>query len=150
MMYDACTDCGIEKTGKSRRSSERCKSCAQKIRTASPKYNANISAALKGITRTLDTRKKISLVQGGDGDILNRRYPGIKRWNRLVKERDGYLCPCGFQGTKGNNDVDAHHIISKASPVWGKILCAVLENGITLCRSCHNDVHSKEKENGIR
>jgi 5-methylcytosine-specific restriction endonuclease McrA len=166
MKYDACTDCGVEKTG-GQRQKPKCRPCAQRLaqlgrtrspetcekigavhrgKTVSPETRAKMSAAWKGNTNmlgktcSLKTRRNISLAQGGDGDILNRKFPGLRRWTRLVKERDGYCCAeCGYQGAKGKSDVDAHHVIPKSK---FPDLATVLFNGVTLCKPCHKDIHA--------
>ena len=58
-------------------------------------------------------------------------------WAQLVKGRDGFTCQkCGDMG-----DVQAHHI----EPVALRPdLADDLDNGITLCTSCHREVHKRE------
>lgn len=58
-------------------------------------------------------------------------------WVQLVKGRDGFTCQkCGDMG-----DVQAHHI----EPVALRPdLADDLDNGITLCTSCHREVHKRE------
>jgi hypothetical protein len=143
MTYDACEDCKEEKTGGQRRYA-RCRSCSSRLintgYTHSSETRAKMSIAWKGKPKSLEHCRNMSLTQGGDGDILNRRYPGLQRWTRLVKERDGHKCAeCGYQGTKGKRDVDAHHIIHKAAHPE---LATVLFNGVTLCKPCHKDIHA--------
>jgi hypothetical protein len=169
MKYDACTDCGVEKTMRQQRSA-RCGSCAASLRN--PAVNTRYASCVdcgksktnlqqtaprcnscagslkrigkipwnKGQTCSLADRNKISLAKGGNGDILNRKFPGLPRWTRLVKERDGYCCAeCGYQGTPGKRDVDAHHVIPKSK---FPDLATVLFNGVTLCKPCHKDIHA--------
>lgn len=67
-----------------------------------------------------------------------RRTTEYTKWRKAVYERDNYTCAiCGQVGGKLN----AHHIkpFSKY-----KELRTSLENGITLCETCHKRVH-KEK-----
>lgn len=158
MKYDACIDCGIEKTRQQRKTA-RCKSCAcrsaakaahaagnpgHKGKTHSLETRKQISACNKGRTCTLEHRRKISLAQGGDGNIENRRYPGLGSWSQIVKERDGWQCQlCGYQGKKGNKDVDAHHIIPKSK---APSLCSMTSNGITLCKTCHLNEHKQHTQ----
>ena len=58
-------------------------------------------------------------------------------WAQLVKERDGFTCQkCGDTGV-----VQAHHI----EPVSLRPdLADDLDNGITLCTSCHREVHKHD------
>lgn len=58
-------------------------------------------------------------------------------WAQLVKERDGFTCQkCG-----DTEDVQAHHI----EPVALRPdLADDLDNGITLCTSCHREIHKHE------
>jgi hypothetical protein len=108
------------------------------------KMQAAQNGKSKGRILSLDVRQKQSLRQGGDGDLDNRKFPGIQRWTRLVKERDGYKCSeCDFQGAKGDNFMDAHHVIPKAAHPE---LATVLFNGVTLCRPCHKQIHRENIE----
>ena len=132
MKYYSCTDCGIEKTGSTQRSA-RCKSCSKKGNTAWTR------GKLRG-PQSPNHRKNVSLGKGGCGDVENRLYSGIGRWTRLVKERDGCCTMCGTV-----KELEAHHIVPKATR---PDLCAVLENGITLCIGCHRTepwaIHKQE------
>ena len=56
----------------------------------------------------------------------------LAAWSRAVRDRDGNRCRrCG--STQG---IDAAHIIGRAKPRTRY----VLENGIALCRLCHQDL----------
>lgn len=60
-----------------------------------------------------------------------------KQWRKSVFERDNYTCQkCGQVGYKLN----AHHILSFSKH---KDKITKLNNGITLCASCHYSFHSK-------
>lgn len=69
-------------------------------------------------------------------------------WRKRVLERDNYTCQrCGLHLPKdGNLDaycitetlVEAHHIEPVAC---APAMAADIDNGITLCINCHNDVH---------
>ncbi len=60
-----------------------------------------------------------------------------KEWRRQVFMRDKYQCAvCGKKGK-----LDAHHIKTFAD--YPKLRTEV-SNGITLCKSCHRQVHFKE------
>ena len=142
MKYDACVDCGKEKTG-GQQQCMRCRNCSSKLHALKMIGNTYSieNKSLTGQTRSTATRQAISFGHGGTGE-LNRIYPGLQRWTRLVKERDNYRCAeCEYQGTKGKKDVDAHHIIYKASHPE---LATVLFNGVTLCKPCHENIHNRE------
>ena len=125
MKYDACVDCGVEKTG--RATTPRCRSCAMRLR-------------MLGKPKSPEQRRAMSLAKGGPAST-----PNFQHWALLVKERDCWRCICGYQGAKGKTDVDAHHIVPKESSPWGASLHHLVENGITLCRSCHRRVHRKSR-----
>lgn len=63
----------------------------------------------------------------------------LRQWSLTVRERDSFTCrSCG--STKNTH---AHHMISKYYVPKYKFY---IENGITLCKSCHvgiNGVHGK-------
>lgn len=67
--------------------------------------------------------------------VKDRKYPEYKAWRKAVFERDNYSCfNCGERGV----DLNAHHIYSYARYPE---LRTRLENGITLCKECHNQFH---------
>jgi 5-methylcytosine-specific restriction endonuclease McrA len=113
-------------------------SAAQKGRTLSPEACAKISATLKSKAKSLEARRNMSLAQGGDGEVLNRRYSGLKAWTRLVKET--FTCCVVCRSTKS---LEAHHIAPKATyPQWATLIF----NGVTLCKPCHSSVHYPTSE----
>jgi 5-methylcytosine-specific restriction endonuclease McrA len=57
----------------------------------------------------------------------------IKRWREAVYKRDNYTCQC-CKDKKGGN-LNAHHIQNFSVH---KHLRFDIENGITLCKHCHN------------
>lgn len=58
----------------------------------------------------------------------------LKSWSKRVKERDGYECvDCG-----ATSNLNSHHIKPKSEH---PDLAYDVENGETLCISCHNDRH---------
>lgn len=64
-----------------------------------------------------------------------RRSTEYKEWRRAVFERDNYTCQlCGAHGVRLN----AHH---KMQFAYHPDLRTNLDNGITLCESCHKKVH---------
>ncbi|MGE6949169.1 HNH endonuclease [Staphylococcus hominis] len=70
--------------------------------------------------------------------ILERKTSLDRIWRNSVFQRDEYMCKaCG--NNKGGNLV-AHHINSYHWAVEDRYN---VNNGITLCESCHKDFHSK-------
>lgn len=71
----------------------------------------------------------------------DRRKPEYKDWRIAVFERDGYTCKiCG--DSKGGN-LNAHHIKS-----YSKFpeLRLDISNGVTVCKNCHNEIHSRKQK----
>ena len=69
-------------------------------------------------------------------DAHARRNGEYKAWRKAVYARDGYRCKiCGKKGY-----LNAHHILGFSK--W-KSKRYLVENGITLCRSCHTKFHKK-------
>ena len=93
-----------------------------------------------GKPRTDETRIKLSLAYGGDGDLdrLNNpiaRQGPLKRLRTECLERDNNACVyCG----KHDGELHAHHILSWAKHEAHRLL---LNNLITLCKPCHIEEH---------
>lgn len=70
-----------------------------------------------------------------------RATPAYRKWHRQVLERDNHTCcKCGAADKK----VVTHHI----KPMWSHPeLYADLDNGITVCKDCHREIHKLEKPN---
>lgn len=85
-----------------------------------------------------------------------RSYKKYDKWRKEVYERDNYTCQiCG--DNKGHN-LQAHHIKSFAKIIQGNNIkdfnhsleCRELwdiNNGITICKRCHNLIHSNKLTN---
>ena len=79
--------------------------------------------------------------KGGDSD-KDRRNSVYKNWRIDVFERDGFTCQkCGFFNGIGKKrrDLNAHHIVGWTESIE---LRYEIENGITLCVSCHIKEHA--------
>lgn len=69
-----------------------------------------------------------------------RESPEYRQWRKFVFERDKYTCQrCGEVGGKLN----AHHI--KPFSVYSELRFDI-DNGITLCKKCHIELHKTERE----
>src|SRR6266481_1867219 len=67
--------------------------------------------------------------------IINRRGKEYNEWRRMVFERDGYSCQhCGVMNVKFH----PHHIVKWEDDA---LLRVCINNGITLCQSCHSKEH---------
>lgn len=68
-----------------------------------------------------------------------------KVWSKNILSRDNYTCRiCGLYGC----ELNAHHLDGYH---WCKKRRFDLDNGITLCKSCHDDFHKKYgKENNTK
>lgn len=82
--------------------------------------------------------------QGGKTTEYEKRKAKIKNskeyktWRKRVFERDNFACQaCGV-----NNDLHAHHKLHQS---MFPHLRFNIDNGLTLCRSCHAYLHSLEK-----
>ncbi len=65
--------------------------------------------------------------------------PEYKRWRTNVFIRDGYQCK--MPGCNSKRHVQAHHIDTWANNAYTRFS---VDNGITLCRACHERIHKKE------
>jgi len=132
MTYTHCSICGEEKK---HNRAERCKDCGYKA--SSKKLEGNKCAignkSIKGQIKSEEWCKNQSIRQGGTGQ--KQKYPELKRWTRLVKERDGCCFIC-----QTTEKLEAHHILPKAkypeyaTEVW---------NGIAMCKTHHIQKHSE-------
>lgn len=67
---------------------------------------------------------------------LGRKYSEYYIWTKEVYERDNYTCKsCSKRGTRLN----AHHLNGYNWFIEGR---TSIDNGITLCKECHEDFHS--------
>ena len=67
-----------------------------------------------------------------------RSYSDYTNWRNKVYERDNYVCQCCGDNQGGN--LNAHHLDSYD---WCAEKRIDIDNGITLCVTCHKKFHSK-------
>ncbi len=72
---------------------------------------------------------------------MKRNYddPVYKDWRIKVYKRDKFTCQ--MPGCKKKTSLQAHHIQKWAN---ASMLRYDVDNGITLCRKCHNEVTGNE------
>lgn len=70
--------------------------------------------------------------------IYGRRCAEYHEWRKAVFERDDYTCQnCGQRG----GELNAHHIVPYSESIE---LRYEIDNGITLCKSCHKEIHRRK------
>lgn len=105
-------------------------------------YRKKASKAKKGAKNGMygvrgDKHPKWNAELTDEERMIKRAYPEYTEWRMQVFERDEYTCQiCG--DNKGGNLV-AHHLNGYH---WDKKARVDINNGVTLCESCHNDFHS--------
>ena len=72
--------------------------------------------------------------------LRSLRDPDYAKWKQQVLDRDGHQCKMPYCESKHNLVV--HHI--KLYSKHATVRCNI-DNGITLCRKCHNSIRGKEK-----
>jgi 5-methylcytosine-specific restriction endonuclease McrA len=88
-----------------------------------------------------ETRKKLALINTKHGNA--RRSVRYRAWERAVKVRDNRTCRyCGKADLKGRN-CQAHHILDYATHIEERYN---VDNGLTLCVSCHAKEPKIKKE----
>ena len=103
--------------------------------------NRYVKAFFAIIKSQIDRQGKSGGTKGADSDEnrLIRNSSSMKQWRKAVFERDEYKCRmCGKKGGKLN----AHHI--KPFSLYPDLRFDV-NNGITLCRQCHIELHKSER-----
>lgn len=70
--------------------------------------------------------------------LIKRKVPQNYKWIRDVYERDNYTCQCC--GYDNGGTLIAHHLNSWH---WDKDNRFNIENGVTLCDSCHHRFHKE-------
>lgn len=73
-----------------------------------------------------------------------RKSQEYKEWRRKVFERDGYTCAiCGQVG----GTLNAHHIKSYKNHKKERLN---IDNGMTLCESCHKNIHKNKDPEWVK
>lgn len=139
-----CIDCGAIVSS---RDALRCKKCLLlfQVGTNHPMYNKKHS---------IETIKKISINTKGKnlGETSPHWNPNISNeerrnrrhiqenynWRDEVYKRDNFTCQC-CGDNKGRN-LNAHHLEGYH---WCKELRYEVNNGITICKKCHNKFHKQ-------
>jgi len=164
-----CQHCGKEFDSKSRNKEQKycSKSCAAKATSDDSKFEEGYTPWNKGDTgeeshmygrsRSKKTRERISeALKGENGgnwkggvsrvNELLRKRKEYDEWRQQVFERDNYTCQdCGARSQEGQRvRLHAHHIIPLAQD---RSKAYDVDNGVTLCTSCHEDRHSDRNLN---
>lgn len=134
-----------------------------------PPSRKGISPSNKGLSLSIETKIKLSKSLKGKlsklkgrprFDFRGEKHPRWKggkeawnwvdsfelnKWRKEVFKRDCYSCRmCGNKNEKGNFVyIEAHHIKKKSE--YPELIYNI-NNGITLCRKCHNEIQWKEEE----
>lgn len=82
-------------------------------------------------------KNKLDKVNTSYWNFEDRRSAKYKNWKQSVLKRDNYICQkCG-----NKNNLVVHHIKPFAIDKESRF---DVNNGITLCQSCHREVHQNE------
>lgn len=106
-----------------------------------------LNCRCKHYKHTEETKRKLSGSnhynwKGGNNNPLKilRTSFEYKKWRQRVFKRDYWTCQiCGYKGQK----IDANHIYPFATYPNSRF---EVENGITLCKNCHEFFRNKEKD----
>lgn len=122
---------------------------ANKGRSLTKEHKKKISQALKGKIKSLEHRKRLSKALQGEKNWnwkggISKEYDRIRHslqyyiWQQEVWKKDNWTCRlCG-----NKRNIIAHHI-----QLFSKFpeLRFSIDNGLTVCRSCHNKIHKIHK-----
>lgn len=150
-----CIECGIEKyTQKSKVNiPSRCRPCATKL-TPSEEVKKKISETLRNKYATdAEWKRKVVAAQnvakgskhwnwkGGITPINQRTRTSedYSAWRLAVLHRDHYKC----RVCEDTQNLHAHHINPWSAFPEDRY---VLQNGLTLCATCHKNYHDYERE----
>lgn len=95
----------------------------------------NISPVIKSAFTIIKNR--LDKTNTSYWNFEDRRSAKYKSWKQNVLKRDKYICQkCGSK-----NNLVAHHIKPFATDKEARF---DIDNGITLCQTCHKEVHRNE------
>lgn len=150
---DVCHSCAARTTHLGRKRSDETREKMRKPKTI--EHAQNISKGLTGLHPSEESRRKMSAAHLGlnagknhynwKGGITKwRNYiwrtPAYKAWRKAVFERDDYTCQmCNERGCY----LEAHHI-RPVKDHKNDLLIFDVDNGITLCKDCHNETKGVE------
>ena len=136
-----CTECDKEFTSKRYGMGREQKTCSREC------YSKRRSRIYRG--------EKHPMYRGVEGKTARpvRMQKKYERWIKAIKERDGKCVHCGSK-----ENLHAHHIKELATLVneykqkHGRLetqdnFFYQMDNGITLCKLCHREVHKINREN---
>lgn len=96
----------------------------------------NISPVIKSAFTIIKNR--LDKTNTSYWNFEDRRSTKYKIWKQNVLKRDKYICQkCGSK-----NNLVAHHIKPFATDKEARF---DIDNGITLCQTCHKEVHRNER-----
>lgn len=111
-------------------------------------FKKKLSDLMRGRKVSIETRRKMSIARKGENSSnwkggvtpLNKRTRHsieLRLWREAVFARDNWTCQeCGKRG----GTLNAHHLVEFSK---NKELRTSIENGKTLCVSCHRKIHFK-------
>ena len=138
-IYVNCNKCSIERILSFNDYKDLCRSCSQLGHIVTEETRQKISKSRigkYGLCKENNPNWNPNLTE--EERINNRRYPEYLEWRMFVFTRDNFTCQiCG--DNKGGN-LNAHHLDGHNNNPDKRIL---VENGITLCETCHKNFHHK-------
>ncbi len=115
-------------------------------RVRSQQHCDALSSALRGLDHLGARGEKHHAWKGGvtPPNLAERWGVRGRAWSRSILERDGFTCTvCGGRGGR----LIAHHILSFAENPGLRLN---LNNGVTVCNSCHREAHLFFAQNSHR